>query len=182
MINSITGNPRIRLGVYILLGFLTLVMVALSVVQLWVLYSTENVPAYGSIQADSRGWPPDSERGAFLILNDQHSSEYAGNLVELLAVTDPGVIDEESGAHLLPSELKSILIQSVALNEPSDYRVERLGDPEPDEMEFDPQPGGTVMLIAPKTGVWKPGAYIVDIPVEGMDAGRTYFQFYVDEQ
>ena len=182
MINSITGNRRVRLGVYVLLGFLAMVMVVLSFVQLWVLYTTENVDAYGSIPADTRGWPRADQRGAFLILNDGHSAAYASNLLQLLAVTSPGVIDEQSGAHLLPSELQSILIQSAALSEPQDYRVDRIGDPAPGEMEYERQPGGKVMLIAPKTGVWMPGAYVIDIPMDGMDGGRTYFQFYVDEK
>lgn len=182
MINSITGNPRIKFGVYLLLGFLTAVMVVLSLVQLWVLYSTQNVDAYGIIVPDERGLPRDDQRGAFLVLNDQRSAVYPSTLVQLLAVTSPGVIDEETGAHLLPSDLKYVLIQSAALNEPDDYRLDRIGDPEPGEMQVNKMPNGKDLTISPKTGVWKPGAYIVDMPLDGMDGGRTYFQFYIDEK
>jgi len=50
-INRVTGNPKIRRGVYIFLGILALVMVALSFVQLWVLFTVDDMTAYGSVQA-----------------------------------------------------------------------------------------------------------------------------------
>jgi hypothetical protein len=49
-------------------------------------------------------------------------------------------------------------------------------------MKYDTQPGGHDLLISPISGVWTAGHYIVDIPVEGMDSGRTYFEFYIDQE
>jgi hypothetical protein len=181
-IDAITSNVRIRRVVYIVLGLMTLAMVLLSVVQVWVLWSVDSIPAYGSIEANTQGYPPDDQRGAFLMLNDPHNPAYPGDLLALLATTDPGVVDEQSGAHLISSEVKAILIQTVALNEMTDYRVYRLADAAEGEMKYDPQPGGHDLLISPISGEWKVGHYIVDIPVEGMDAGRTYFEFYVDQE
>lgn len=181
-IDSITSNIRVRKIVYIILGIMTATMVLLSLVQVWVLATVDTISAYGSIEANSQGYPPDDQRGAFLLLNEPHNPIYAGDLLALLATTDAGVVDETAGAHLISSELKAILIQTVALNEMSDYRVYRLADPAEGEMKYDTQPGGHDLLISPISGVWTAGHYIVDIPVEGMDSGRTYFEFYIDQE
>lgn len=182
MIDAITGNPKIRRGVYIFLGLLTAAVVALSFVQIYVLYTVPNVQGYGSIQATESGLPPEDQRGAFLVLNEHENPAFAGNLVQLLATTEPGVVSSEEGAHVRPSELKSLLIQAAALNEPQDYRVYRVGVHEPDALKKERQPGGRVMLIMPENGKWADGVYTVDIPADGMYGGRTYFQFYVDPE
>ncbi|HET9496548.1 MAG TPA: hypothetical protein VFR15_20155 [Chloroflexia bacterium] len=182
MIDSITGNRRVRNGVYIVFGLLTVAVVALSFVQLYLIYSAPDVPGYGSIRATEQGYPPEDRRGAFLVLNEHNNPAFVGNLVELLATTEPGVVSPEEGAHVRSPELKSILIQSAALNEPDQYRVYRIGVSEPDIFDRERQPGGRVMLITPKDGKWPEGAYSVDIPAEGMYGGRTYFQFYVDPE
>ena len=181
-LNKVTGNSKIRLGVYLLMGFMGLTMLVLSFVQIYVLFTTQEMSAYSSIPAEPNGWPRGDQRGAFLLLNENHSANYEGNLIQLLAVTLPGVVSETEGAHLRSSDLQSILIQTASMYEARDYRVERIGDPDPGEMIVEPQPGGKVLLIVPGTGIWKPGAYVVDIPVEGMDGGRVYFQFYIDKE
>ena len=104
------------------------------------------------------------------------------DLVELLETTEAGVVDEKSGAHLLPQELKSVLIQSAIISEGSDYRVYRIAEPESDKMNMARQSGGKVLIVTPADGTWQPGAWIVDTPSEGMFGGRTYYQFYVDEK
>jgi hypothetical protein len=181
-IDAVTGNRRVRNGVYIFLGLLTLAVVALSFAQLYLLYSAPTVLGNGSIRATDEGYPPDDRRGAFLVLNEHTNPAFAGNLVELLATTEPGVVSEEEGAHLRPSELKAILIQSAALSDPDEYRVYRIGVQEPDTMQRERQPGGRVMLITPQNGTWAEGSYAIDIPAEGMYGGRTYYQFYVDPE
>ena len=178
-------NPlrsRLRKIGLITIGVLTLAMIGLSFVQLWIVSTTDNVQAYGVSPADARGWPEPDKRGAFLMLNDSHSAAYPGNLVELLATTEPGVVDEKSGAHVVPQEVKAVLVQSAIIGEAKDYRVYRIGEPETDEMNMARQPGGKVMIITPADNVWRPGAYLVDVPSEGMFGGRTYYQFYVDEK
>ena len=182
MINSITGNPRIRLGVYLLMGFMAVAMITLSFVQLWVMFAVQNVDAYGSVSPDARGLPHADQRGAFLLLNEPHSPAYASNLVQLLAVTSPGIISEEQAPHFTPREIKSVLIQSAALGAPEDYSVYRINDRIEGEMKHDRQPNGKVLLITPHLVEWKPGAYQIDIPADGMYGGRTYFQFYVDKE
>lgn len=156
-------------------------MITLTFVEAWVLSMAPDIPAYGASPADQRGWPRSDRRGAFLMLNEPHNPKYAGNLIELLATTEPGVVDSATGAHLLPAELKSVLVQSAILNEGNAYRVYRIGESEQDKMTTERQPGGKVMLIQPADGSWEPGAYLVDVPSEGMFGGRTYYQFYVDE-
>jgi hypothetical protein len=173
-------RPRLRRLGLIVIGVLTLTMIALTFVQAWVVSTAENPQAYGAVAADQRGWPDSDQRGAFLMLNEPHSAAYPGNLVELLATTEPGVVDEKSGAHVLPAELKAVLVQSAIVGESRDYRVYRIGEPELDAMDVARQPGGKVMIITPSGGGWQPGAYLVDVPSEGMFGGRTYFQFYVD--
>lgn len=182
MINNITGNPRIRLGVYIFLGFLTLVMITLSFLQLWVLNTTTDMDAYGSVAADANGYPANDQRGAFVVLNDKHNPIFQGSLIELLATTEPGVVDRSQGAHLVSSEIKSLLVQSSALNEPSDYRVYRIGEPTSDPMNYVREPGGKDLTITPQSGQWPPGDYMLDIPADGMFGGRTYYQFFVDPE
>jgi hypothetical protein len=173
-------RARLKTIFFVVMGILTVSMVLLSFVELWVLNTTQDITAYGAVQATDQGLPPPDQRGAFLVLNDAHSKLYPGNLVELLATTEPGVVDTKAGAHVAPAELKSVLVQSAILNEGSDYKVYRIGEGVQDPMNTIRQPGGKVMIITPVSGTWKPGSYLVDIPSEGMFGGRTYFQFYVD--
>jgi hypothetical protein len=182
LINAVTGNRKVRKGVYIFLALLGAAVITLSFVQLYFLYSAPDIPGYGNIRSTEQGYPPEDRRGAFLMLNEHNDPAYIGNLVELLATTEPGVVSSDQGAHVKPAELKAILIQSAALNEPDQYRVYRIGVQEPDSMKRERQPGGRVMLITPQNGKWAEGAYSIDIPAEGMYGGRTYFQFYVDPE
>ena len=177
---SVTWRTRLKRTFLVVMGILMLSMITLSFVQLWVLNTAKNVTAYGSVEADDRGWPKGDERGAFLMLNQPHNPKYPSDLVELLATTDPWVVDEAAGAHVTPAELNSLLVQSAILSEGSEYRVFRNGESEQIPTNTFRQRGGKVMIIEPKDGAWKPGAYLVDIPSEGMFGGRTYFQFYVD--
>jgi hypothetical protein len=165
---------------YIFLGILAAIMVGLSFVQLWVLYSTSDMTAYGSVAADANGYPANDQRGAFIVLNDEHNPMYQGNLIDLLATTEPGVVDSPQGAHLVSREIKAILIQSSALNEPDDYRVYRIGEADSLAMKAEAQPNGKVLLITRKDGLWPAGAYMLDVPADGMFGGRTYYQFFVD--
>ncbi|MFL5733207.1 MAG: hypothetical protein ACJ78Q_08405 [Chloroflexia bacterium] len=178
---SAPWRARLKTGFFVLIGILTVSMVLLSLVELWVINTADNVTAYGAVEADGKGLPPADQRGAFLVLNEQHNPAYAGNLVELLATTEPGVVDTTAGAHLKPAELKSVLIQSAILGEGSEYRVYRIGVPDEQPMKTARQPGGKLLYITPADGVWRPGSYLVDIPSEGMFGGRTYFQFYIDQ-
>jgi hypothetical protein len=179
-INRITGNPKIRRWVYIFLGLLALAMVALSLVQLWVLSTVDNMTAYGSVPAGANGLPNPDEAGAFIILNDEHNPEYQGNLIELLATSDPGVVDPSQGAHLHSSEIKSLLVQSAELGNTTDYRVYRVGVADADPMKYNEVPGNKLLYITPQSATWAPGNYLIDIPAEGMFGGRTYYQFFVD--
>src|SRR5437868_1817260 len=113
-----------RIGL-ITVGILMAAMVGLSFVQLWVLYSVDNLPAYGAAQPNAAGLPNPDEHGAFLVLNEPHNPKYPSNLLELLATTEAAVVDSASGAHLLPAELRSVLIQSSNVSEPSEYRLYR---------------------------------------------------------
>src|SRR4051812_9100684 len=124
MIKSIQKLDVTRKVGIAFVAILTLSMVALSIIQPF-MFGSDDLQAYGSIQPDGRGLPADDKRGAFLVLNEPHSSLYYGDLVELLAVTEAGVVDEHAGAHFLPGEVKSVLVQTAALNENSDYRVYR---------------------------------------------------------
>ena len=171
---------RLRKVGYAIIAFLILVVFILSLVQLWFMYSTSDVQAYGSIRPDARGLPPADQRGAFLLLNESSDAAYPGTLLQLLATSQPGVVDELSGAHLRPEDVNAVYVQSAAVSEGGDYRVYRLGQPEQDEMTVERQAGGKAVVIRPVNAKWEPGAYIVDIPSDGMFGGRTYFQFYVD--
>jgi hypothetical protein len=181
-VTSATLKSRLKVfgvGVVLAMGLLVIV---LSFVQVWLMTTTQDVDAFGLIDSDQRGWPSSDKRGAFIMLNEQHDPSYTGNLVALLATTEPGVVDEQAGAHFLPGDIKTILFQAAALSEPGEYRVYRIGiAPEfQDTMKVTPQPGGKVLLIEPEDGTWDPGAYMIDVPADGMFGGRTYYQFYVD--
>jgi hypothetical protein len=180
VITRITGNPKIRRWVYIFLGALTLAMVALSLVQLWVLFTVDNMTAYGSVPAGANGLPDPNQAGAFIILNDEHNAMYQGNLIELLATSDPGVVDPTQGAHLHSAEIKSLLVQSAELGDTTDYRVYRIGVADSDPMKYTPISGNKLLYITPQSATWAPGDYLIDIPAEGMFGGRTYYQFFVD--
>ncbi len=176
-----SGVLRWRKPVYIVLAILALAMFILSLVQVWVLLTVPDPDAFGSIQATNAGLPSEDKRGAFLSLNPAHSSTYAGDLVQLLATTEAGVIDATQGAHLKAKDLKEILVQSANVSmETKDYRITVIGDPADYPMSYTREPGGKVLRIRPQNGAWKPGAYLVDIPSEGMFGGRDYFQFYID--
>ena len=177
---SATWRTRLKRTFLVVIGILTVSMITLSFVELWVLNTAKDVTAYGAVQADDKGWPKGDERGAFLMLNQPHNPKYPSDLVELLATTDPWVVDEAAGAHVTPAELNTLLVQSAILSEGSEYQVFRNGDSDQIPTNTIRQRGGKVMIIEPKDGAWKPGAYLVDIPSEGMFGGRTYFQLYVD--
>jgi hypothetical protein len=181
LINSITSNPKIRRGVYIFLGLLTLIMLALSFMQIWVMLTVSDMTAYGSVAAGPNGLPSQDQSGAFIILNNEHSPIYQGNLVELLAVTDP-VVDPSEGAHLASHEIKSVLIQSSELGDPADYRVIRMDNSDPVAVKYDKQPGNKLLYITPQSGEWAAGDYVLQIPSEGMFGGLTYFQFFIDPE
>jgi len=166
---------------YIFIGALAVAMLALSFVQIWVLFTVNDMQAYGSVPANASGMPNPDESGAFIILNDDHDPVYEGDIIELLALTDP-VVDPSEGAHLVPSEIKSILIQSAELGSPTDYQVTRLDNSDPVPVKYDEKPGNTLLYITPAAGQWPPGDYMLQIPSEGMFGGLTYFQFFVDPQ
>lgn len=164
------------------MGLLVLAVLFMSFLELWVIYGTDKISGFGAIQANSEGLPGPDQRGGFLLLSDAATARFPSKILELLATTEPGVVDAESGAHVFPSELKSVLVQSAVVGEPGEYRVYRIGDDRQDTMKAVRQPGGRSMLIAPESGTWTPGNYIVDVPAEGMFGGRTYYQFYIDAQ
>jgi hypothetical protein len=114
------------------------------------------------------------------MLTDRPDRPFHGNLVELLATTQPGVVDRTVGVHLRPEDLYAVLIQSAVIGEPGEYRVYRLFQQDPEELNYSRQPGGRVLIITPRDGIWDAGDYIVDIPAEGMFGGRIYYQFYID--
>ena len=58
------------------------------------------------------------------------------------------------------SDIKALLVQSSALNEPTDYRVYRIGEATVDPMNYERQPGGKDLMIMSQTGQWPPGAYM----------------------
>lgn len=176
-----SGVLRWRKPVYIFLGILALAMFLMSLVQAWVLLNVPDPDAYGSIRATSAGLPSEDKRGAFLELNPGHPTTYAGELVQLLATTEAGVVDTAKGAHFQGKDLKDIIVQSATISmETSDYRITTIGDPTDYPMSYLREPGGKVLRITPKSGTWRPGAYLVDIPSEGMFGGREYYQFYID--
>src|SRR4051812_32173676 len=156
-------------------------MIALSFVEVWVTGTTDNIQAFGAIQPNSQGLPNPDEHAAFLMLNDKHSAQFPSNLVELLAVTDPGVVDTTQGAHLQPSELKSVFVQTEVAGDVSEYHVYRIGVEPLDQMKVTRDAGGRSVTVVPQNGQWAPGAYLVDVPAEGMFGGRTYYQFFVDD-
>ena len=179
-VRAASWKPRLKRVGYVSVGLLILAVFVMSFVQIWFIYFAPDLRAYGAIESDARGFPPSDDRGAFLMLNDQHSPDFPNNLIELLATNEPGVVDKNAGAHLKPSDLKAVLINSAILNEASDYRVYILGKSDQVKMTHERQTGGKVMIIKPENGTWEPGAYMVDIPAEGMFGGRTYFQFFID--
>jgi hypothetical protein len=168
-----------KLG-YMLLGLLTLAVLVMSFVQLWFLYAVGDVSAYGVLPSDEQGQPTGDSRGVFLMLTDRADRPFHGNLVGLLATTEPGVVDPEQGIHLRPEDLKAVLVRSSVIGEPSDYRVYRLTDQSTEKLSYSKQSDGRSLLITASDGAWDPGNYIVDVPSEGMYGGRTYYQFYID--
>lgn len=172
---------RWRKPVYIVLGILALAMFIMSLVQVWVLLTVEDPSGFGAVDSNSAGLPASDQRGAYLRLLPGHDTGYVTDLVKLLTTTQAGVIDPGNGAHVKPGDLDAVLLQSSNISqEVTDYRLYIIADPEPYPMDYERQPGGKSLLIRPESGVWKPGAYQVDVPSDGMFGGRDYYQFYVD--
>lgn len=185
MINTLdrlASNKRFRVGVNILLVALGLLMITLQFVQIWFGFTVSDISGYASIPAEQNGWPRSDQRGAFLVLNSDHSGTYQSNLVQLLAVSEPGAVPSDNAPHFKPNDIQSILVQSAALGEPSDYVVYRDDTNINEELKFDRQPGGKVLLLTPHLVRLQPGAYQMIIPADGMFGGSTFFQFYVDAE
>ena len=182
MINNPSLRRRLKITGYTFVGFLVVSVFAMSLLEVWVMFNTDHINAYGAILPESTGLPNSDQRGAFLLLNDTHSPQFPSNWLQLLATSEPGVVDTTEGAHLLPSDLKYVYVQSEVIGEPSEYRVYRIGVDTPDQMKVNRITGGRSLTVEPQNGVWQPGAYLVDIPTEGMFGGRQYFQFFIDPQ
>ena len=181
------GTPfcrRAKQAYIAVMGLLALAVLVLSIVQTWILATGDIASASRAIPADERGLPPADRRGAFIVLQDGHMNPvYQGNLVELLATTQPGVVAPETGGHFKPGEIRQVIIQSAVISEEtSEYQIYRIGVDENQQFTRARQPGGKLLTIETASGSWEPGAYLVDIPSEGMFGGRTYFQFYVDAE
>jgi hypothetical protein len=181
---STTIGRRLKHFYFGLVGLMAVAVLGLSLLQVWILSTADIAITTKGVQVDERGLPPADKRGVFLALKGGASNPlYMSNLVELLATNEPGVIDEERGGHFAPNEIERLLIQSAVISrETSDYRVYRIGVEEKQKFKHTRQPGGKVLFIEPEAGRWEPGSYLIDIPAEGMFGGRTYFQFYVDNQ
>lgn len=172
---------RWRKPVYIALGILGLAMFIMSLVQVWVLLTFEDPAGYGAVQSNSEGMPASDQRGAYLRLRPGHDPTYVTDLVKLLTTTEAGVIDPTVGAHVKPGDIDAVLLQSSNIStEVTDYRLYIIADPEEYPIAYERETGGKSLLMRPRSGVWKPGAYQVDVPSDGMFGGRDYYQFYVD--
>jgi hypothetical protein len=170
---------------YVAVAVMIMAVLGMSIAQMIIYGFGPNPPAYGSVLPDANGWPQEDKRGAFLSLfpNGQAEERFKSTLVELLATTQAGVVDTESGAHLYPDDIAQILIQSAAVGEPTDYIVYRRGAEGGATyvpMKHAKQPGGKRLIMQLASGRWEPGSYIIDVPAEGMFGGRTYFHFFVD--
>lgn len=172
---------RWRKPVYIVLGIMGLAMFILSLVQVWVLLTVQDPSGFGAVDSNSAGLPASDQRGAYLMLRPGHDLIYPTDLVKLLTTTEAGVIDPTNGAHVRPGDIDAVLLQSSNIStEVTDYRLYIIADPTEYPLSYDRQPGGKSLMIRPANGVWKPGAYQVDVPSDGMFGGRDYYQFYVD--
>jgi hypothetical protein len=182
LLNNATIRTNLKRTGFAFIGLLLIAVIAMSFVELWVIYGTDKIPGFGAVQVGAQGLPGPSQRGAFLILDPSASARFPSTALELLATTEPGVVDAESGAHVYPSELKSVVVQSAVVGGPAEYRVYPIGEQTAGPVKAVPLPGGRAMMIAPESGVWAPGNYIVDVPADGMFGGRTYYQFYIDAE
>ncbi|HET6314766.1 MAG TPA: hypothetical protein VFH60_13100 [Chloroflexia bacterium] len=172
---------RWRKPVYIVLGILGLAMFIMSLVQVWVLLTVEDPSGFGAVQADSEGMPATDQRGAYLMLKPDHDPAFPSGLIKLLTTTQAGVIDPTVGAHVTPADLDAVLLESSNIStEVSDYRLYIIADQVEYPMKYDRATGGKSLQIRPASGVWRPGAYQLDVPSDGMFGGRDYYQFYVD--
>ncbi len=172
---------RWRKPVYIVLGILGLAMFLMSLLQVWVLLTVEDPDGFGAVDSNAAGMPASDQRGAYLKLLPGRDTGYVTDLVKLLTTTTAGVIDPTVGAHVKQDDLDAVLLQSANIStEVSNYRLYIIADPEEYPMDYVRQPGGKSLLIRPENGTWKPGAYQVDVPSEGMFGVRDYYQFYVD--
>lgn len=177
-----SGVLRYRKPAYIVLGTLAAAMLILSFVQLYVMVAAPDPQAYGSIQPDNAGLPRSDQNGAFLELNDNHSPAFVTNLVQLLSIDTPEVVDSTEAAHLQSTDPKDVLIQATTIStETSDYRLYIIGDQQDYPMSYTRGASGTLLRIKPKSGVWRTGDYQVDVPTDGMFGGRDYYQFTIDQ-
>jgi hypothetical protein len=156
-------------------------MFIMSLVQVWVLLTVEDPDGFGAVDSNAAGLPVSDQRGAYLKLLPGEDTGYVTDLVKLLAITEAGIINPSVGAHVKPDDIDAVLLQSSNIStEVTDYRLYIIADQEEYPMAYDREPGGKTLLIRPESGVWKPGAYQVDVPSDGMFGGRDYYQFYVD--
>lgn len=177
------GVLRWRKPVYIVLGIMGLAMFILSLVQVWVLLTVDDPVTSGAVDATSLGLPDPDQRGAYLKLTPGHKTSYSTNLVKLLTTTEAGVINSTNGPHLKPSDLEAVVIQSSNISaETQEYRMYIIADQEEYPMSYERATGGKSLLIRPRGGVWRAGAYQVDVPKDGMFGGRDYYQFYIDPE
>jgi hypothetical protein len=174
------GLKRLRKIANIILGILIAAVLVLTVAQPIIFSLAPNPLAYGSVQVDANGNPQEDKRGAFIMLFPTDENRFPSDLLELLATSRPGVVDEASGVHLYPDEIAGFLVQTASVGEPDDYRIYKVGADTAEPLKFARQPGGKRIILQRQSGEWQPGSYIIDVPAEGMFGGRTFFHFYID--
>ncbi|HMA38168.1 MAG TPA: hypothetical protein VKY74_27215 [Chloroflexia bacterium] len=171
---------RWRKVVYPILALLIVAVFGLSLYEDYTLDAGPDVSAYMGVPADPGVLPRDDLRGGFLQLKPGADSRFPSSLVQLVETDTPGVITTTKALLVDGAAIHAVIIHQTTIDvNTGDYRVYPVAQ-DPPEMVTQRLPGGHILLILPKSGIWPPGSYVVDVPSGGMfDTSRVYYAFAV---
>lgn len=166
--------------IYPLIGILIVVVFGLSLVETYVTNFGPDPSSAVGVPAVSGVLPRDDQRGAYVQLKLGADSRFPSSLVQLFDSDTPGIFTTDETVQLDGHAIDAVIVsQSTIDQDMTQYRVYAVGQ-ETQETTAQRLNSGRMIRIQPKSGLWAPGSYVVDVPSGGMfDTSRTYYTFTV---
>lgn len=172
---------KMRPWMNIILALGALAVFVLTIWQLVFLRSAENAAGSMPVQASATNPDVPVRRGLYVQMSDRSFNE-------LLPVTEGRLTAPLGVANFAPGTVKWIVVSgSIYLSDSRQYRIYKLyrdgdgSDEIPARLENVQIGEDKVVRFAPQTGTFEPGAYLIDIPTDGMLGGRTYAYFILGD-
>jgi hypothetical protein len=165
---------------YPLIGLLILIVFALSMYETYVTNFGPDPSSAIGVPSASGVLPRDDQRGAYVQLKPGADPRFPSSLVQLFDSDTPGIFTADETVQLDSHAIDAVIVsQSTIDPDATQYRVYAVAQ-DPQETVAERMNSGRMLRIQPKSGLWAPGSYVVDVPSGGMfDNSRVYYTFTV---